>query len=110
MKFEQPEPAHRSISNPVSLFELSVQARLIWLVETAVAARFVGAFGFDAPPPPPPVPPRPCNPESVIRLFGWTDRIRGSLRNLAITAASGISTDATFTAAYIFLRRAPLAC
>jgi hypothetical protein len=31
--------------NPVSLFELSVQDRLIWLRDTAVAVRFVGARG-----------------------------------------------------------------
>jgi hypothetical protein len=33
----------RSTSNPVSLFELSFQDRLIWLDDTAVAVRFVGA-------------------------------------------------------------------
>ena len=33
----------RSILNPVSLFELSVQERLIRLDDTAVATRFVGA-------------------------------------------------------------------
>jgi hypothetical protein len=31
--------------NPVSLFELSVHDKLIWLAETAVAVRFVGAAG-----------------------------------------------------------------
>jgi hypothetical protein len=31
--------------NPVSLFELSVQDRLIWLEETAVAVRLLGAAG-----------------------------------------------------------------
>jgi hypothetical protein len=31
--------------NPVSLFELSVQDRLIWLDDTVVAVRFVGASG-----------------------------------------------------------------
>jgi hypothetical protein len=36
----------RSTSNPVSLFESSVQDRLIWLDETAVAVRFVGARGL----------------------------------------------------------------
>jgi Flp pilus assembly protein protease CpaA len=36
---------HRQISNPVSLFELSCQVRLIWLVETAVAVRLLGAAG-----------------------------------------------------------------
>jgi hypothetical protein len=35
----------RSTVNPVSLFELSVQDRLIWLDDTAVAVRFVGAAG-----------------------------------------------------------------
>jgi len=35
----------RSILNPVSLFELSVQDRLIWLDDTAVAVRFVGGAG-----------------------------------------------------------------
>jgi hypothetical protein len=35
----------RSTLKPVSLFELSVQDRLIWLDEIAVAARFVGAAG-----------------------------------------------------------------
>jgi hypothetical protein len=35
----------RSILNPVSLFELSVQDRLIWLDDAAVAVRFVGAAG-----------------------------------------------------------------
>jgi hypothetical protein len=35
----------RSTLNPVSLFELSVQDRLIWPDEIAVALRFVGAAG-----------------------------------------------------------------
>jgi hypothetical protein len=35
----------RSTLNPVSLFELSVQERLIWPDEIAVALRFVGAAG-----------------------------------------------------------------
>jgi len=35
----------RSTLNPVSLFELSVQDRLIWLDDAAVAVRFVGAAG-----------------------------------------------------------------
>ena len=35
----------RSTLNPVSLFELSLQDRLIWLDDTAVAIRFVGAAG-----------------------------------------------------------------
>jgi hypothetical protein len=37
----------RSTLNPVSLFELSVQDRLIWLDEIAVAVRFVGAAGVE---------------------------------------------------------------
>ena len=36
----------RSILKPVSLLELSVQERLIWVDETAVALRFVGAAGI----------------------------------------------------------------
>ena len=32
----------RSILKPVSLFELSVHDRLIWLVETVVAVRLLG--------------------------------------------------------------------
>jgi hypothetical protein len=35
----------RCILNPVSLFELSVQDRLIWLDDAAAAVRFVGAAG-----------------------------------------------------------------
>ena len=35
----------RSTTKPVSLLLLSAHVRLIWLVETAVAARFVGAAG-----------------------------------------------------------------
>ena len=35
----------RSTLNPVSLFELSVQDRLIWLDDTAVAVRLVGGRG-----------------------------------------------------------------
>jgi hypothetical protein len=35
----------RSTLKPVSLFELSLQDRLIWLDDTAVAIRFVGAAG-----------------------------------------------------------------
>jgi hypothetical protein len=43
---EKPLPfLERSTLNPVSLFELSVQERLIWLDDTAVAVRFVGAAG-----------------------------------------------------------------
>ena len=34
-----------SILNPVSLFELSVQLRFIWLVDAAVAVRLEGAAG-----------------------------------------------------------------
>jgi hypothetical protein len=35
----------RSTLNPVSLFELSVQDRSIWLDDTAVAVRFVAGLG-----------------------------------------------------------------
>ena len=35
----------RSTLKPVSLFEWSVQDRFIWLLDTAVAVRFVGAAG-----------------------------------------------------------------
>jgi hypothetical protein len=35
----------RSTINPVSLFELSLHERLIWLDDTAIAVRFVGAAG-----------------------------------------------------------------
>ncbi len=35
----------RDTLNPVSLLELSVQERLIWLDETAVAVRSLGAAG-----------------------------------------------------------------
>jgi len=35
----------RSILNPVSLFELSVHDRLIWLDDAVVAVRLVGAAG-----------------------------------------------------------------
>ena len=37
-------PVFRSIENPLSSVELSVQARSIWLDETTVAARLVGGF------------------------------------------------------------------
>ena len=40
-----PPEVERSILNPDSLFELFVQERLIWEVETAVAERLEGAFG-----------------------------------------------------------------
>ncbi len=41
---ENPLPfLDRSTLNPVSLFELSVQDRLIWLDDATVAVRFVGA-------------------------------------------------------------------
>jgi len=39
------EPLQRSMVKPVSLPALSAHARLIWLLETAVAVRFVGAAG-----------------------------------------------------------------
>jgi hypothetical protein len=35
----------RSIRNPDSLLALSVQLRLIWVLETAFAVRFVGGAG-----------------------------------------------------------------
>jgi hypothetical protein len=35
----------RSILNPVSLLELSAQFRVIWLLDKAVAMRFVGSVG-----------------------------------------------------------------
>jgi hypothetical protein len=38
----------RSTLNPVSLVALSVQTRLIWLEETALAERPLGAFGIVA--------------------------------------------------------------
>ena len=41
----KPASVERSILNLVSLFELSVHERLIWLDDAAVAARFVGAAG-----------------------------------------------------------------
>ena len=40
----------RSILNPVSLLELSLQARLIWPVDTAVVLKLIGAAGRPAPP------------------------------------------------------------
>ena len=40
-----PRPDERSILKPFSLFELSVQARLICVLETVVAVRFDGALG-----------------------------------------------------------------
>jgi hypothetical protein len=42
-KFVQLEPWHRSILNPLSLFELSVQERLILSSATAFAVRLLGA-------------------------------------------------------------------
>jgi hypothetical protein len=39
------EPWQRSTLNPVSLLELSAQLRLIWLLDTAMAFRLVGAAG-----------------------------------------------------------------
>ena len=35
----------RSMANPVSFDALSVQARLIWVLDTAVAVRLAGAAG-----------------------------------------------------------------
>jgi hypothetical protein len=58
-KLLHPEPAQRSIRNPSSLLEASVQASEIALEEVAVAVKLVGGFGLLvlAPPPPPPLPP-----------------------------------------------------
>ena len=47
-KAVQPAPVHLSISNPVSPVELSVQARLIWEADTAVADKPLGARGKTA--------------------------------------------------------------
>ena len=44
-KFVHPLPVQRSTLNPVSLLELSVQARLIWVVEMDVAVKLLGALG-----------------------------------------------------------------
>ena len=44
-KLVQPVPWHRSILKPSSLLALSVQERLIWLLDAAVAARVEGAAG-----------------------------------------------------------------
>ena len=44
-KAVQPLPAQRSILKPSSFPELSVQLRLIWELETALAARFDGDVG-----------------------------------------------------------------
>ena len=41
----QADPVHRSILKPVSVVELSVQAKLIWVEELAVATRLAGAAG-----------------------------------------------------------------
>jgi hypothetical protein len=41
----QVAPWHCSILNPSSLIELSVQVRLIWLLDTAVAFRLLGVAG-----------------------------------------------------------------
>ena len=41
----QATPVQRSITNPVSLSELSVQARLTWGPGSTVAVRFVGSAG-----------------------------------------------------------------
>ena len=45
-KLVQPLPAHRSILKPSSLPELSIQDRLIWLEEPAVAVRLLGETGM----------------------------------------------------------------
>ena len=44
-KLVQVEPAQRSIEKPSSFEEASVHERLIWLDQTVVAARLVGAAG-----------------------------------------------------------------
>lgn len=44
-KSEHPLPVQRSIRKPSSLFELSVHARSILLVETALPVRLLGAAG-----------------------------------------------------------------
>ena len=44
-KFVHVEPVQRSILKPVSLFELSVHARFIWLLEAAVAVKTAGGAG-----------------------------------------------------------------
>ena len=44
-KLVHPLPVQRSTLNPLSLPELSVQDRLIWLEEAAVADRLLGAAG-----------------------------------------------------------------
>ena len=44
----QATPVQRSITNPVSLPELSVQARLTWGPGSTVAVRFVGSAGTSA--------------------------------------------------------------
>ena len=41
----QPVPLQRSIRNPLSFVALSVQVRLIWLLETTTVARLLGAAG-----------------------------------------------------------------
>ena len=45
VKVEQPDPWQRWISKLVSLLELSVQAKFIWLQEAGVAERLEGAVG-----------------------------------------------------------------
>ena len=45
----QPAPLQRSMRNPLSLVALSVQVRLIWLLDATAAARLLGTAG--APPP-----------------------------------------------------------
>ncbi|HME41684.1 MAG TPA: hypothetical protein VKF36_01245 [Syntrophorhabdales bacterium] len=43
------EPVQRSILKPFSLLALSVQDRLIWLLETAVADKLLGALSVTVP-------------------------------------------------------------
>src|SRR3990172_4182478 len=94
VKLLHPEPAHRSIRNPSSLLEASVQASNIAL-EDAVALRPVGGFGLlIAPPPPPPPPPLPWGAWRLMGRFGKTAAIRGSFRSRARTASFGTCTEA----------------
>jgi hypothetical protein len=47
-KVVQLAPMQRSMLNPVSLLELSIQLRLIWLADTDVAFNPLGATGGKA--------------------------------------------------------------
>src|SRR5262245_21697828 len=48
MKSLQFFPTHRSILKPASLFELSDHERSIWVADTAVADKLLGAFGSNS--------------------------------------------------------------